>query len=444
MAINPGIALQGQPMNLMQAIQGGYQTGEHIRNRSLRDALMNQQVKSGQLGLDQGAQSLQLGGQQLALGQQTQQMNQQTMDQNGQALATGQAQASMRQAQTVNAAAQALSQAPLEERAGILARMSPQLQQAGIDPSRITPDDLSDQGLSQILQATQGMMQQQQPQQPPDDPAAVREYQYFSNLSPEDQAKYINMKRSATGYNANDVRMVQDPTDPTRSVPVTEDGAPVRSQSEQQEELSTQQATGAAQERAATNAIETSQRAFERLPAVRTAIGNLDEAIRLVEEEGANTGTIASRFPSIQSASIELDNIQSQLGLDVIGNTTFGALSESELRFALSAALPTNLPPERLKRWLERKKSTQQELSRYLEDAATYLGRPGNTVSDFLDLQRGRQASGRPREERQQQPPQIMQMTIQQLRDMDMSNMTPEQLDEAGRRFDELQAEEMR
>jgi hypothetical protein len=93
-------------------------------------------------------------------------------------------------------------------------------------------------------------------------------------------------------------------------------------------------------------------------------------------------------LPSVRESSIKLDNIQKRMGLDVIGNTTFGALSESELNFALDTALPKDLPPAELREWLTRKRESQQKLAAYLENAASFLGKPGNTVSDFLEMQK--------------------------------------------------------
>lgn len=141
---------------------------------------------------------------------------------------------------------------------------------------------------------------------------------------------------------------------------------------------------------AAKQAIKLSGEAFNNLAKIRTNILNLDEGVRLIDE-GASTGVIASKLPSFTRASQELDNLQGKLGLDVVGSSTFGALSESELAFALDTALPTNLEPQALKGWLLRKKDAQQKLSGYLNDVSTFLGTPGNTVAKWNQLQSERQ-----------------------------------------------------
>jgi hypothetical protein len=140
---------------------------------------------------------------------------------------------------------------------------------------------------------------------------------------------------------------------------------------------------------AAKQAIKTSGEAFNRLEKIGVGMANIDEAIDLIDQ-GARTGVVASKLPSVRAASIQLDNLQGRLGLDVIGNTTFGALSESELKFALDTALPKNLKGEDLKKWLVRKREAQQKLSNHLTEVATFLGTPGNTVADWLELQKVR------------------------------------------------------
>jgi hypothetical protein len=88
--------------------------------------------------------------------------------------------------------------------------------------------------------------------------------------------------------------------------------------------------------------------AFAQIGKIKTNIRNIDQAIDAIDK-GANTGVIASRFPNLTAASIQLANIRNILGLDVIGSVTFGALSEGELNLALETALPTSLSPKDLK-----------------------------------------------------------------------------------------------
>ncbi len=140
-------------------------------------------------------------------------------------------------------------------------------------------------------------------------------------------------------------------------------------------------------------AIDESTKAFNSLRPARLAIANLDEGIRLIDA-GAKTGVVESLLPTVRQSSLELDNLQGRLGLDVIGNTTFGALSESELKFALNTALPKKLKGPALREWLIRKREAQTKLVGYLQEAAIFLGTPGNTIAKFLKLKREQEKTG--------------------------------------------------
>ena len=124
--------------------------------------------------------------------------------------------------------------------------------------------------------------------------------------------------------------------------------------------------------------------AFAQIGKIKTNIGNIDQAIDAIDK-GANTGVIASRFPNLTAASIQLANIRNTLGLDVIGSVTFGALSEGELNLALDTALPTNLAPKDLRKYLVDKKTAQTKLADYLSKQATYLSKSGNTLAGWLE-----------------------------------------------------------
>lgn len=129
--------------------------------------------------------------------------------------------------------------------------------------------------------------------------------------------------------------------------------------------------------------------AFDKIGPVRQTIRSIDQAITAIDD-GASTGVVEKFLPSVKAASIRLDTIMNQLGLDVVSSTTFGALSAGELALALDTALPTGLEPPELRVWLTDKKSAQQKLIRGLEDSAIFL-MEGNTISDLVKLRRGQQ-----------------------------------------------------
>lgn len=147
----------------------------------------------------------------------------------------------------------------------------------------------------------------------------------------------------------------------------------------------------AGQKAAGSASIAASVKAFDRISGIKKSILNIDNAIQAIDD-GAKTGPIISKLPTIRASSIRLNQIQGQLGLDVIGTTTFGALSESELNFALSTALPRNLKPPALRQWLVEKKAAQEKLADYLQDVSIFLGTPGNTVAGWLEAQQAIQS----------------------------------------------------
>ncbi len=125
------------------------------------------------------------------------------------------------------------------------------------------------------------------------------------------------------------------------------------------------------------------QKAFESIGKIQGNISNLDSAIAALDA-GASTGVISSKFPNWKASTIELYNIQRQLGLDVIGAVTFGALSEGELSLALETAIPLNMNEPDLRDWLERKKAAQGKMVGYLTEQARFLSEPGRTLGDWL------------------------------------------------------------
>lgn len=121
---------------------------------------------------------------------------------------------------------------------------------------------------------------------------------------------------------------------------------------------------------------------FGQLGNIQANIANYNEAIKLIDD-GAETGPIAAKLPSVKAASVKLDNVIGRLGLDVIGNTTFGALSEAELKFALNTAGPGNLQGQELRQWFVDKRDAQQKLADYIDNAIQFLNIEGNSLADL-------------------------------------------------------------
>jgi hypothetical protein len=192
---------------------------------------------------------------------------------------------------------------------------------------------------------------------------------------------------------------------------------------------------------AATVAVNTSLSAFDQVGKSRANIANLEEAKRLVLEEGANTGFISDNFPSWKDSTIALDTVKNKLGLDVVGSVTFGALSQGELTLALNTALPTKLDEAGLVDWIDRKISAQGKLQDYLYAQAIYLADGDKTIGDWLRSQKAEQ------EERNRIEAELRQsgtnfdfttMPADKIVDVDINTLNATQLAAWNKRMDEL------
>ena len=153
---------------------------------------------------------------------------------------------------------------------------------------------------------------------------------------------------------------------------------------------------------------------YETINKINKNIGNLTSAIEQIDN-GAMTGFIESKFfPSIKAASRELNRIQNELALDVIGSVTFGALSEGELKLAKETALDTGLSEKDLRESLSKKREAQEKLKRYFEEQIDHLDK-GGTVASFIRMKKRQQEQSEQAQEPQQAQPQQPQQSIEEL-----------------------------
>jgi hypothetical protein len=171
----------------------------------------------------------------------------------------------------------------------------------------------------------------------------------------------------STGQWSAQLVPLEDPTGAGGAVEVADSSGLGASQRPDQKALEAQAAAGGKA------AIARSEAYFDRVDKARATIAGIDEAITAIDN-GANTGTVAQYLPSVTNASKQLDAAARRMGLDVVGSVTFGALSEGELKMAMSTAMPKDMNPQQLRQWLVDKKTAQTKLASYLESAAIYLG----------------------------------------------------------------------
>ncbi len=193
--------------------------------------------------------------------------------------------------------------------------------------------------------------------------------------------------------------------------------------------------------RAATVAVNTSLSAFDQVGKSRSNIANLEEAKRLVLEEGANTGVIASRFPNWKASTVALETVKNELGLDVVGSVTFGALSQGELSLALNTALPTDLSEDALVEWIDRKIVAQRKLQDYLYAQAIYLSDGDKTIGDWLRFQKAeKEERERIEAERRQSGTNydFSTMPKNEILEIDIDTLDSDQFEAWEKRMDEL------
>lgn len=124
-------------------------------------------------------------------------------------------------------------------------------------------------------------------------------------------------------------------------------------------------------------------KAYEAMRSIDNGIIELDKARRLVVVEGASAGILQKFLPSFDAATSEFRAIANRLGIQVINSATFGALSKTELKLALTTGFPTDLSGVELVKWIDDKIDAQKKMSRALRAKARELT-TGESYSTFI------------------------------------------------------------
>ena len=129
------------------------------------------------------------------------------------------------------------------------------------------------------------------------------------------------------------------------------------------------------------NRVKRIDKGFEAVTKIDQNIANLEKSISVIKE-GANSGPFVKLLPTFKSATKELEQIQGELALDVVGSVAFGALSQGELDLAKQIGLP-DLPPEKLKDWAVRKIAAQKKVRAEMMRQIQHLDGGGSIASYF-------------------------------------------------------------
>jgi len=262
----------------------------------------------------------------------------------------------------------AVAQVPTEQRLPFLAQKRQEMALAGEDVTGIDtlmslPAEDRDMRIAQGLRIAQA--QGLAPGQDKDQrTSAEREFEFFQGLTPEDQATFLNVKRSSPGSKLTTVAGQKGAFNPR-----TEEFTPF-STAEQEREVTAQDIASEVEAKERTQMeLGREESAPQRAEKVRSTVASVDNVISTVNEAigliGPGTAGFGSLLDFIPTAGArELKNaiatIQGNLGFDKLqsmrdASPTGGALgqvSERELNFLMSTIsnLDTRAKPETLKK----------------------------------------------------------------------------------------------
>lgn len=123
-------------------------------------------------------------------------------------------------------------------------------------------------------------------------------------------------------------------------------------------------------------AYDTAQDYFLQIDLFEQALATLRPPSEYASEEEfkqALTGVLNSRLPSTNPNTSLLRGIQNQLGIRVINSATFGALSEKEMKMAMSTNLDLQLPPDELIEMINAQIRVRRKLAMEFSDQALML-----------------------------------------------------------------------
>lgn len=133
-----------------------------------------------------------------------------------------------------------------------------------------------------------------------------------------------------------------------------------------------------AEKRAASVNQEAVKEATSALGVIRSTLGNYDAALAALDQ-GAETGVIAAKMPTLTAAGALLENAKLRAGLDVIASVTFGALSEGERNAAMQTALPMNLDGPELRQWILNRQAVERKIAEIQAEAIRHFSQRGKS-----------------------------------------------------------------
>lgn len=146
------------------------------------------------------------------------------------------------------------------------------------------------------------------------------------------------------------------------------------------------EAESALREQDVQTAMNAGTKAFGQVEAIDGQIDKLYTALSAVRD-GAESGAIRQFLPAFDAATAQLRAMGNALGIDIINSATFGALSATELRLALSTGLDLSLSGKELEDHIADKIRVQTKLRNALYDKSRELT-TGIGYSEFIQKNR--------------------------------------------------------
>jgi len=156
---------------------------------------------------------------------------------------------------------------------------------------------------------------------------------------------------------------------------------------ETQKEIAAGGEKEAAKAKATFNA-ERIKEAYDTTSLIAQENARYDELLRLYEEDPDfdMNSWINTNLPNVSSAANRFNNIVKSLGLGVVSSTTFGALSEGELKLALAVGFPPGMSRDETIKYLKDKQNAIAKLNREMIGMARHFEDNGST-SEYLEKQ---------------------------------------------------------
>ena len=240
------------------------------------------------------------------------------------------------------------------------------------------PDDLSDEGL-------QSLMAELEPFRDTGG-TSPRQFQAQGRVKDSEGNVFASTEIRDPSTGEVETRFTNiDPTGPSQPVGAVEFLNPstnLTSTEQQARDVETVRLAAAAEE-----SIRRGAEFADQARSMRSNISTLREISGLLsgaKGEIPRTGPIWDKLPDITASASRLNQLKNQAGLGIIQNTTFGALSEGELKLALDTALPTNLEATELRKWVNDRIRAQEKMANELEKAGIYYSQ-GGTVDGYLE-----------------------------------------------------------